>query len=582
MSQQLLFKEVGYTVSALLDQIEMGTIGLPDLQRPFVWKNAKVRDLLDSMYRGYPVGYLLFWQNPSGSDVRAIGTGDKQREADLLIVDGQQRLTSLFAVIKGKAVVREDFSESAIEIAFHPPTGEFKVADNAIRRSHQWISNVSRVWAADTNLFAMVGDYLTALREVQDVDAQDERRIQNNIQKLHNLANYPFQTLELLSSVDIEEVSDIFQRINSKGETLNQADFILTLMSVYWKEGREALEDFSRDSKQPGNGKTPWNHFIQPSPDQMLRVEIGYGFKRGRLEYAYQLLRGKNLATKHVSDTYREEQFARLKKSQADTLNLQHWKDYLKCLVQAGFRSGSLVTSRTALLYCYVFYLLGKLEYGVGEATLRRTIARWFFASHLTRRYTSSPESALEQDLLQLRDVHDADAFTALLDQNIAANLTNDYWQYTLPEQLDTSTGRSPALSGYFAALCLLDATVLFSKLKISSLLDPTTDAARNALERHHLFPKQWLIENGYPDIYQTNQIANYAMIEWPDNMEILDSAPSEYWPTFTDRYTEKEWEQMHYWHALPEGWEQMHYMDFIRQRRILIAQVTRDGFRQI
>lgn len=117
---ETLFKEVGYSLSKLMEDIEMGEIGLPDIQRPFVWKNSKVRDLFDSMYRGYPVGYLLFWENQLEVGVRRIGTNVHQRVPNLLIVDGQQRLTSLYAVLKGIKVVRENYEQEHIEIAFRP------------------------------------------------------------------------------------------------------------------------------------------------------------------------------------------------------------------------------------------------------------------------------------------------------------------------------------------------------------------------------------------------------------------------------------------------------------------------------
>lgn len=104
-----VFTKVDYTLGALISAIELGTIGLPDIQRPFVWKNALVRNLFDSMYRGFPIGYLLFWKNGSAESARGIGVDQKQKIPELLIVDGQQRLTSLYAVIKGIPVIRENY-----------------------------------------------------------------------------------------------------------------------------------------------------------------------------------------------------------------------------------------------------------------------------------------------------------------------------------------------------------------------------------------------------------------------------------------------------------------------------------------
>jgi hypothetical protein len=578
----LLFNEVGYTVGPLLDQIEMGVIGLPDIQRPFVWKNAKIRDLLDSMYRGFPVGYLLFWQSANADGTRTIGMDGKQKHPSLLIVDGQQRLTSLYAVVKGCKVLREDYSEEVVEIAFHPLEEKFEVADAAIRRDKNWLPNITRLWATDTDLFELTDGYLESLRQVREVTPDDTKKIRQSIQKLQGLLNYPFRTLELLASVDEEQVSQVFVRINSKGQRLNEADFILTLMSVYWDEGRHELERFCRAAKKPAESPTPYNHFLQPSPDQLLRAAVGYGFKRGRLKYVYSLLRGKDLETGKFSEERRIAQFERLKQAQSCALNLQHWKDFLKCLMAAGYPSGKVITSDTTVLYCYVFYLLGRAEYDIPAHDLRRAIARWFFFTSLTGRYTNSPESALEGDLIQLREVEDAAGFLASLERNISSELTDDFWRVTLPNDLNTAAARSPSLSAYLASLCLLDAKVLFSNLKVSSLLDPTTDGYRNSLERHHLFPQAWLKKNGFPEVHQTNQIANYALIEWPDNSDISDEAPKDYWPGFEGRHSDGEWPTLRYWHSLPEGWQNMGFEEFLQARRILMAQVIRDGFHSI
>jgi hypothetical protein len=578
----VLFNEVGYSVSSLLDQIDLGVIGLPEIQRPFVWKKAKTRDLFDSMYRGYPVGYLLLWQNANTDGAKTIGTDGKQKYPSLLIVDGQQRLTSLYAVVKGKPIIREDYSEGLIEIAFHPLEEKFEVTDAAIRNDKNWIPNISSVWAKSTNVFELVNAYVNAKKSVREVSDEEVGKIQTNIMRLNGLMNYPFRALELLATVDEEQVSQVFVRINSMGKKLNEADFILTLMSVYWDEGRHALENFCRAAKLPVEGPTPYNHFLQPSPDQMLRAAIGFGFKRGRLKYVYSLLRGKDLETGQYSEAQRNAQFNKLKQAQANALNILHWKDFLKCLLHAGYRSGKVITSETTVLYAYIFYLLGRLDFKLTESDLRTVIARWFFFASLTGRYTNSPESALEGDLIQLRDVKDAAGFVAVLKRNMEAHLTDGYWQVSLPNDLDTSSARSPSLMAYHAALSLLDAKVLFSGLKVSALLDPTTDSSRNALERHHLFPKAWLKRNGFTEVNQTNQIANYALIEYPDNANISDQSPAVYWPTFMSRYTADEWQIVNYWHGLPDGWSNMAYVDFLAERRKRIAQVIRDGFEKI
>lgn len=578
-----LFKEVSYTLSKLIDSIEMGEIGLPEIQRPFVWPNTKVRDLFDSMYRGFPVGYLLFWANGSGGGHRQIGTGTKQRVPQLLIVDGQQRLTSLFAVFKGIPVVREDFRAERIRIAFCPLTGRFEVTDAAILRDPEFIPDISEIWSEQSNIFELADAYIERLRRARPVTPQEQKAIQKAINSLDNLSSYPFTALEIASSATEEEVADVFVRVNSKGTPLNQADFILTLMSVFWDEGRAQLERFCRQSRTPSlTGPSPYNHYIAPSPDQLLRVGVGLGFRRARLNYVYSILRGKDLETEEYSDERRERQFAVLRSAQEQVLDLQNWHDFLLCLKHAGYSSQAMISSQGALLYSYVFYLIGARDYGVDRSVLRDVIARWFFMVSLTGRYTGSFESSVEQDLGRLRDVHSAADFVAVLDRIIADTFTTDYWTITLPGELATSAARAPSVFAYYAALNLLQARVLFSKMQVSELLDPTVKGKRSPVERHHLFPKGYLSTLGITDIRDTNQTANYALVEWDDNIAIRDTSPAEYYPRYATRFSAAELDAMAYWHALPGGWQSMSYGDFLEARRKLIAQVIRDGFARL
>jgi hypothetical protein len=575
-----LFKEVTYSLSKLLEDISMGEIGLPDIQRPFVWKNNKVRDLFDSMYRGFPVGYLLFWANGGIEGTRQIGTNVKQKVPRLLIVDGQQRLTSLYAVLRAIPVVREDFRHERIRIAFRPKDHTFEVADAATRRDPEFIADVSELWTGTVPRNRFQKDFLKRLREHREVSEDEEDRLSGAIDRLFNLQEYPFTAMELSATLDEEQVSEVFVRINSKGKSLNQADFVLTLMSVFWDEGRTQIEEFCRKSRQPSTGTaSPFNHFFTPDADHLLRVSVAVGFRRARLQHVYSLLRGKDLETGKFSDEQRVSQFDILKKSQAETLNLQHWHEFFKVLMRAGYRRGDMISSQINLLFCYALFLIGRKKYSVDLYRLRNVMARWFFMSSLTSRYTGSPESVMEQDLAGLRDVQTADQFVAYLDRIIDDSLPEDYWNITLPNELATSSARSPSLFAYHAALCLLDARVLFSKLKVAELLDPASHANKSATERHHLFAKGHLKKLGVTAARDTNQIANYALVEWSDNIAISDGAPPKYYPKYAGRFSPGELQQMCHWHALPDGWENMEYTDFLHQRRRKIAAVVREGF---
>ena len=580
---ETVFTKVDYDLDTLINYIELGDIGLPHIQRPFVWKNAKVRDLFDSMYKGYPVGYLLFWQNGLTADERAIGTDIKQKPPKLVIVDGQQRLTSLYAVVKGISVFRENYESEKICIAFNPLEEKFEVADAAIQRDTAYIPDISKLWNEDTDIFEFVDEYLSRLGTSRDFSNEEEKKIKKAVTKLHSLLSFPFTSLELSAEISEENVSDVFIRINSKGTPLNQSDFILTLMSVFWDDGRMELESFCRASRKQLKSKpSPFNYFIDPDPAQLLRVIVGLAFKRARLHYVYLILRGKDLETEKFSNELRTRQFEVLKKAQERVLNLQYWQDFMNCVRQAGFRSGKMISSQNNLLFSYILYLIGRTEYQIDEFRLRHVITRWFFMSSLTGRFTGSPESAMEFDLARFRNLEDGDQYLEILEHECDIMLTNDFWSLSLPNGLATSSPRSPSLFAYYAALVLLDARILFSKLKVSQLLDPSIHANRSLVERHHLFPKDYLKTIKIISTRETNQIANYALVEWGDNAKITNQSPVDYLSKLKDRFGKDELSQMYYWHALPENWECLNYYEFLEKRRDLMAKVIKEGYQTL
>lgn len=578
---EVLFKKVDYILKKLVEDISMGEIGLPDIQRPFVWPMTKVRDLFDSMYRGFPIGYLLFWENGSSDTHRTIGAAPKQKVARLLIVDGQQRLTSLYAVMKAVPVITKNFKSQRIKIAFHPLSEKFEVSNAAIEKDAEWIPDISILWQPDTKPHAFKRKFLEKLGKRRPLTAEEEDIIHERIDRLIKLEEYPLTALEISSSVDEDKVSEIFVRINSKGEALNQANFILTLMSVFWDEGRKELEEFCRRSKAPSpdGSPSPFNHYLRPNPDQLLRVSVALGFRRARLEHVYSLLRGKDLETRQFSDEQRVKQFALLQEAQVYALDLQNWHEFFKVLKRAGYPSDQLISSQMAVLYTYALWLIGKRDFKVNLYRLREVMARWFFMATLTGRYTDSPEARFEQDMALLRGANRADDFVRILDEQISAVLTKDYWEVTLPNELETAAARNTAQFAYYATLCLLEARVLYSKMKVSELLDPTTKAKKTALERHHLFPRKYLQRIGVREKRLINQVANYALVEWSDNIKISDRAPRDYVPELEKRFASDELQQMYDWHGLPSNWYELDYEDFLKERRRRIALIIKLGF---
>jgi hypothetical protein len=293
-------------------------------------------------------------------------------------------------------------------------------------------------------------------------------------------------------------------------------------------------------------------------------------------------LRGKDLDSGDFSIERREKQFQNLQIAQSKVLNIVNWHEFIKSIKQAGFARHDYISSDNNLLYAYIFFLIGREDIKMDLYDLKKLIAKWFFMCSITGRYTGSPETAMESDLARLRGIETPEQFKKVLDEIIDGQLTNDFWSLTLPMDLSTSSSTSPSLYAYYAAQYIIGANGLFSKLKISDLLQEGLRSKKSALERHHLFPKAWLERNGVSDQTQRNQIANYALVEWNDNINISDAEPSKYLPNYLSRLTNEDKVKMYYWHALSEKWEQMDYFDFLTDRRKRIALVVKDAYETI
>ena len=472
MKKDTVFNITQYPLNYLMTSIDSGDIALPDLQRPFVWKNVKVRNLFDSLYKGLPVGMLILWKiNESNGEFKPIGDPDKNTTPTKLIIDGQQRLTALYSVITGSKVIDSDYKERAIKIAYNPFTEEFEVQNSSILKDPKWVSNITDIFKGD--IFSYMNEFFTNLDEKRPDLKYDKLEIQNNINSLKSLENtYQFSAIELSASLDPEEVSEIFVRINSTGKQLNQSDFIFTLMSLYWPEGKNMLEDFSKNAKiAPVAGVNSSFNLInaQPTNENLLRTIIGYSFLRGRLKYAYLILKGRNLENQTTTEDERVKNFGILKEGLETALNLVYWHDFIAIIQSAGFVNDNLILSKNAIYETYALYLLGRCKFGIKHMDLESIIRKWFVFSLLTQRYGSSPESIIEQELSNFRENDD---LIGVLSEIIESTLTNDYWAVTLPTRLKSSQGsRNTSNQVYNACKVFEGENILFSEIKLKDYL---------------------------------------------------------------------------------------------------------------
>ncbi|MBG0799529.1 DUF262 domain-containing protein [Methylocystis sp. L43] len=580
-----IFETGQRSIASLASDIERGVIALPDLQRPFVWEDTKVRDLLDSLFIGFPVGTLVLWHPSGDTEVRALGATRPDLGATTLVIDGQQRLTSLYAVMKGEEVVGKDCDVRRIAIAFRPRDGRFEVADAAIRKDPEFLPNITVLWQTTSSKPQIRRDLMAALREKgRMIDESYEDAVERNLDRAHAIADYRFPTVEIRRTAakqeeeaTEEDVAEIFVRINNQGARLGQADFVLTLLSVYHGELRDLLEERARELSQ--------GSVVGLDTQQLLRAACAVAFGRARMSAVYRFLRGVDPVTGEADPEKRLQLLNELDAAARICIEPTPWRDYLLCVKHAGFLNESLIASKNAIVNAYAFYTRGRKQ-SVQKSKLDSLIARWIFGSLLTARYSTASETAFEQDLSRLSrvDQNDDNGFVHELDKALSEILTDDYWSLSLVSALETQKARAPAALAFRAAQVVLGARVLFSDQLLHNLIVPPAIGGRAAREAHHLFPVRWLRSHGIEDLRQINQVANLADVGWHENNVIGGQSPATYVPRLRNelRIDDERWGRMCAEHALPPSWEQMEYNEFLGERRRRMADIIRVAFRQL
>jgi hypothetical protein len=573
-----IFDKGHRSIVSLLSEIEQGRIALPDLQRPFVWEDTKVRDLLDSLFVGFPAGTVVLWRTDDPRDARTMGGTAKAPQASSLVIDGQQRLTSLYAVIKGIEVVDKDGDRRQIKIAFRPRDGKFEVPDAAIQQDPEYLADVSELWRATRSKRQIRKDLLDALKaKGRVVDGAYEEAVEHNLDRVKAIDDFEFPVVEIRKDeATDEDVAEIFVRINNQGMRLGQADFVLTLLSVFHGDLRDRIEAraaaISRES------------VVAIDTQQLLRATCAVGFERARMSAIYKFLRGVEPNTGETSGEARKMRLEKLDLAADACMNPTTWRDYLLRVAHAGFVNQALVASPNAVVNAFAFYVKGQ-QAALEKHRLDQLISRWLFGTLLTRRYSGSSETAFEADLNRTRGVgSDGESFARALDGALSESITGDYWSRTLVAELRTQRGRAPSALAFRAAQIVLGARALFSDQLLQTLLTPGPSAARSASEQHHLFPKAWLMKKAITDRREINQVANLADVGWAENGEIGASGPSSYVPRLRDKLglDDGRWGRMCAEHALPIGWENLPYDVFLQQRRERMADIIRAAYRKL
>lgn len=521
-----------HPIETLLTWVKSGEIAIPEIQLPFVWEATKVRNLLDSLYQGYPVGYLIAWRNPTVKLKDGTTSAGKR-----ILIDGQQRVTALMASLLGIEVLTEDYETVQIRIAFNPQSETFEVSNPAIRKNVAWIPDVANVFEPNTSLFQLVSDYCKA----NPACSQDA--VFKVIERLRGIIHNHVGIIELAEDLDIETVTEIFIRVNSAGSPLSQADFAMSKIAVNKAYSgnllRKAIDYFCHlavapdflakikkgDTEFVGSeffDKMKWiadvnDDIYDPTYTDMLRVAFTSEFGRGKLQDLVALLSGRNFDTKQYEEAIAEASFGKLKQGILAFVNETHFDRITMILRSAGFITSSLIGGRMAVNFAYIVYLRGRAE-KVPAAELESLVRRWFVMSVLRGRYSGSPESQMDFDIRQIS----SRGVVSYIESVIPNELPESFWTGMLPQFMDTSSINSP----YF--LCYQAAQVKLGDKGFLSRDITVTDLLLNRADVHHVYPRQFLKNQGVSrGIY--NQIANYVIAQSEINIAIGAKAPEVY-----------------------------------------------------
>ena len=566
-------------VLTTIGKIKSGEIQIPEMQREYVWDTTKVRDLFDSLYRGYPIGYILLWDVKEKSDQnRSIGTNLKSFEVSQYVIDGQQRLTSLYAVTTGEPVINADLKEIKITIDFNPFTETFETSTPATEQDSEYFHDITGLFNISQQ-FQLINAFKEnfELRNGRKLTSEENLQIDQTLSRVAGIMNVELQLLTLSDDMDIATASDVFVRINSKQADLSQADFILTLLSVRWAEGKREIQKFAKETKlQPENINdiTAYNRLIDIDSSMMIYPISMLAFNRSVLRGVYPLL----------ADDEDETNLNLWKIAHEKALNRSNWQSYINLVMSSGFIHDRMITQPNAFMFIYGIYLIG-IDLGVDRRILERTISSFFFMSTLSRRYTSSSETRAQQDIQMIKDnVEKGLSFQNTLEEIMQSSLTKDFFEIQLDSELNVSGAWGySSWSCYVASQVVLNAPVLYTNMKISDLLDRERSGSRQLLELHHLFPKNYLTkELKLKGIRETNNRTNFQLITYKDNNEISDTAPNIYHKKYIQNITNQNVREMLRLNALWEGWDEEEYFDFLTKRRKQIINLIKEGWKII
>ncbi len=535
------YKITQYSVSTILGYVENSQIAIPEIQRPFVWKGQEVRDLIDSLYEGYPIGYLIVWQN-SQVRIRGFGKGGTKK----ILIDGQQRVTALMAALLGREVLDSQYRSHRIKIAFYPlaQPGEekFAVSDASYEDKPGWIPDISVLFRRDFSFRKFEKEYKEKNPDL------DTSLLEAAIDRLKGIVKHQVGVIELSFLLDIDVVSEIFIRINLQGKPLNQEDFAMSKISVNEQyDGdliRNCIDYFCHLIKEPSfmtilkaNEKefmeTEYGRLLGwlqegeellyvPSYSDVLKVVLIAGFGKSKIGDLVNLLSGKTkdktFARGEVSQKVAKEAFETLGRGVRAFVSEENYKGFLKALRRAGYTSERLLYSQAVLNYCYAMYLLMDME-GLSSDKKESLMGRWMTMCLITGHYQSAPDTVVMKDYKEIREA----GMESYLRQIEELRLGEEFFASVLPEKFTSTTARTAPYLAYLAAQTASGTLSLYSgENTVGGLYAAKAEA-------YQILPKAYLEKCGFKTRETYGQVANLTYISKEVKAIVRRKSPADY-----------------------------------------------------
>lgn len=515
-------------VSTILDNIDNGAMALPEFQRGYVWSRAQVRGLMHSLYRGHPVGGLLTWRTRT-EDASARGDGQLQAGTVQLLLDGQQRITTLYGLIRGRPPEFFDGNQSAFtDLRFHLDDQVFEFWQPVKMRDDPcWIdvsdlmrkgagAVIDEMYSASGEAARNIGPWITRLNAIDQIKQRD------------------FHVEEVTGDdKTVDVVVDIFNRVNSGGTKLSKGDLALAKICAEWPDARPEFK--KRLTKWSERG-------FDFTLDLLLRVINAIA--TGKAPFSA-------LADQSVEDV--KVALDKAERAMDKTLNTLSSR--------LGLDHGRVLPSPYSLPVM-ARYLADK-DFRFADHRERDRLLFWYVHSAMWGRYAGSTETVLQQDLLAVT-AEGGDAIDRLV-----ANLRQQRGNLDVRPADFRSWGRG---ARFYPILYMLTRTSGARDWGSGELLRQHALGAHTNLEIHHIFPKKILYAAGQPRA-EVNAIANFTFLSQETNRSISDTPPAKYMPGFLEKHpgaVESHW--------IPDDealWAVERYPAFLERRRVLLAEAT-------